>query len=102
MFLQMCDLIDKWMKSDKKIRVFTGCPTWSDAEFFMRLKSMPQLKYTKDLKYGEFYYEDSQKTSINRIKVRSGYSTFVISNFDKPKDEPQYENASRFLNAIKY
>jgi len=99
---KMCDLVEGWMKKYPGLRVFTGGPSWTDAKFYKRLKSIEGLKYTKDLKYGEFYYEDSYSDKVNRIQVRSGYSTFVIANFDRPDNEPEYSKASSHLNEVKY
>lgn len=102
MFTQMIDLIDKWFNQHKNVRVFTGCPSWSDAAFFKRLKTHKALKFTQDLKYGEFHYEDSSSREIMRVQVRSGYSLFVLANYEKPDNEPDYSTIVTFMRHYKY
>jgi hypothetical protein len=97
----MCDRIDFWMKLPH-MRIFTGIPSWRDANFYRRLKSHRDLVATRDLSYGEFYYEDSANLNVTKIMVRSGYSIFAYCNAPLAPGEPGYETLADYLRQFKY
>ena len=90
---QMTDLIERWLKTVPNIRIFAGMPGWSDYEPITRLLDNPDLKYSKLLKYNDFYVEDSMKKTVPKIFPSYTWTkwVFVLANSEKQPDEPEYE-----------
>jgi len=87
----MVDLIDSWFKIVPKLRVFTGLPYWKDTPSMKRLENHKYVKLQRELKTGEYYYEDSLHEIVHKIYMTSSYKIFVLANYEKDKDEPPYE-----------
>jgi len=93
----MVDLIDRWFTIVPKLRIFTGLPYWPDATSLQRLQKHKYLKFTKLLKRGEFYYENSLDKLVPRIYHAGGYEIYVLANYEKDKNEPEYESTLKYF-----
>ena len=94
---KLIDLIDKWYSIVPELRVFIGLPYWKDTEAIKRLENHEHLKFKKILGPDEYYYENSLNEAVPKIYHTSKYEVFVISNFEKSSDEPDYKNVAEQL-----
>jgi len=93
----MIDLIDKWFRIVPHLRIFTGVPYWSDTTFVRRLENHRYLKYKKILGKNEYYYENSLQEDIPKITHTSKLEIFVLANFEKDINEPEYNTTLKLF-----
>jgi len=98
---KMIDLMNQWFKYVPRLRVFTGYFKWTSFPPLQMLESHQHLKYIREYKIGEYYFENSIDQNVPKI-LRPGknpYILYVLANFELQKDEPPYESIDNYMKS---
>ena len=98
---KMIDLVNHWLSVVPKLRVITGLLKWTDFPPHELLEKHKALKYIREYKIGEYYFENSLSTDVPKILKpgKNPYIMYVLANFELGKDEPPYETIDDYMRS---